>query len=207
MKNVQLFLVAAAVALLVACATTTKISSAWNNPGYTGGAFSDLLVVGVGKDQYARRLYEDQLVEALAAYGARATSSHTILPDAEQLNKADIKRAVEQHRYDAVVVTRLLAVDRETTAVPARKYVVPAQYVNHGYYGYYRQAYQIVTEPGYTRTDTSVRLETNVYASQTEQLARSGRSETFDPESLSDTINSATQAITKRLAKDNVIGQ
>jgi hypothetical protein len=207
MKTHHVCSLLAIVVALTACATVTKISGAWKNPEYQGGALHKLLVIGVGNNTANSRLFEDELAKALIAKGTMAAPGYRVLPDVEQLSEDDIAKAVEKDQYDAVIVTRLLAVDKDTPYVPPRSYAVPAPYMGMGYYGYYRTSYSIVHGPGYVRTDTTVRLETNLYESRTAKLVWSGHSNTFDPPSVNDTIASVTRAITQRLAKDGLIGQ
>jgi hypothetical protein len=50
-----------------------------------------------------------------------------------------------------------------------------------------------------------VRLETNLYGVGTGEPVWSGQSETFNPDSLEDIIDSATQAVAKRLGDESLI--
>ncbi len=74
-----------------------------------------------------------------------------------------------------------------------------------GYYGYYGSSWDVVHEPGYYQTHTIVRLETNLYDVGTGELVWSGQSETFNPSSLKDSIDSVTKAVAKRLRKESLI--
>ena len=87
--------------------------------------------------------------------------------------------------------------------VPPRTYTVPRYY--RGYYGYYDSTWDVVHEPGYYKNHTIVRLETNLYDVGTGELIWSGQSETFNPSSLEDIIDSATKAVAKRLGKEGLI--
>jgi hypothetical protein len=75
----------------------------------------------------------------------------------------------------------------------------------YGYYGYYGMGYDVVHEPGYTRTTTIVRLETHLYDVRTEKLLWGAHSDTFDPSSTDDIIQSVSKTISKRLAKDGLL--
>jgi hypothetical protein len=103
---------------------------------------------------------------------------------------------------DGVIVTRLLGVEEETDCVPPRTYTVPR---HHAYYGHYGSSWDVVHEPGYFETHTIVRLETNLYDVGTGELLWSGQSETFDPSSLTDIIDSATRAVAKRLVEERLV--
>lgn len=70
------------VALLAACATT-RIDAQWQNPDFSGGKLQGaVMVVGVTRDDAARRLYEDAMSVRLGERGINATPSYRVLPAA-----------------------------------------------------------------------------------------------------------------------------
>ena len=206
MKARHALLLLAMATTLAACATVSEIAGSWKNPEYQGGAFRKLLVIGVGRNAENSRLFEETLAQALQAKGVVAASGYRVLPVVERLSKDDIRQTVKAGQYDAVLVTRLLTVDRKTEYVAPRIYAVGSDVSSRNYYGYYSSSWRVVHEPGYLSTETIVRLETNLYESRTAQLVWSGRSNTFDPQSVRDAIDSVTRAITKRLAQEGMIG-
>jgi hypothetical protein len=54
-------------------------------------------------------------------------------------------------------------------------------------------------------TRTIVRLETNLYEVGTADLVWSGQSETFDPQSLAESVDSVTEAVAERLVVEGLI--
>jgi hypothetical protein len=188
--------------VLAACGTVTKVPLAWKDPAYTGSGFERIYVIGVAENPGTRRLFEDRFAAVLSDHGTFAAASYNTLPGTERLTENGIRQAMENGRFDGVIITRLVEEDHETTYVPPRTYSVPRTY--HGYYGYYRTSWEVVHEPGYTVTRTIVRLETNLYDVRNSALVWSGQSETLDPNTVADTI-SATAAVAHRLAKDGLI--
>lgn len=192
-----------AAALLAACGTVTKIPNAWRNPAHQGVPYQKIFVIGVGENDTNRRLFEDRFAAALSSQGAVASPSYGTLSQSQRLTEAEIRGAIRGGGFDGVVVTRLLDVDEKTEYVPPRTYTTPGHY--GGYYGYYGSSWDVVHEPGYYRTHTIVRLETNLYDIGTGELVWSGQSETFNPSSLTDSIDSVTKAVAKRLRKENLV--
>ena len=190
-------------ALLAACGTVTKIPNAWRNPAHEGVPYQKIFVIGVGENDTNRRLFEDQFAAALSGKGGVASPSYGALPHSQRLTEAQIREAIRGGSFDGVVVTRLLGVEEKTEYVPPRTYTVPRHY--GGYYGYYGSSWDVVHEPGYTQTHTIVRLETNLYDVGSSELVWSGQSETFNPGSLKDIIDSVTKAVAKRLRKESLI--
>jgi hypothetical protein len=193
-----------AFAALAACGTVTKIPNAWRNPAHQGAPYQKIFVIGVGENETNRRLFEDRFAAVLSGEGATASTSYGALPHSNRLTESEIRGAIRGDDFDGVVVTRLLGVEEKTEYVPPRTYTVPGYY-HGGYYGYYGSAWDVVHEPGYYKTHTILRLETNLYDVGSGELVWSGQSETFDPSSLEDSIDSVTKAVAKRLRKEGLI--
>jgi hypothetical protein len=195
-----------ALAAIAGCQkTTTTIPLSWRNPTYEAGSFRKLFVIGVGEDDARRRSFEDQLARALALEGAAAQASWGHLPQSTQLTEEQIRGAIEGGDFDGVLITRLLGVDQSEEYVPPSTHAVPTSYYGYGYYGYYGTSYEVVHTPGYYKTNTTFRLETNLYSVATGDLVWSGQSATINPESLSDVIDSMTAAVAKKLKAEKLI--
>ena len=205
LRNLTLLGLLCIVALVACAGTKTTIPLSWRNPGYEKVVFKNLLVIGVGENDGSRRLFEDEFAEELGAEGAKATPSWSVLPQSTQLTESEVGAAVREGNFDAVVVTRVLSVDKEQEYVRGRSYSVPAGYYGTGYYGYYATSYAVVHEPGYFKTNTTFRLETNLYAVSDAGLVWSGQSDTLNPSSLKDVIDSMTKAVAKKLRDERLI--
>lgn len=191
---------------LCACnKSKTRIPLSWRSPAFEQTVFRKLFVIGVGEDDAGRRLFEDTFAETLAKEGASAQASWGVLPQSGRLTEEQIRGAIEGGDFDGVLVTRLLGVDQKEEYVPPSTYSVPTTTYGYGYYGYYGASYTMVHEPGYFRTNTTFRLETNLYSVATGDLVWSGQSETLNPESLTDVINSMTEAVAKKLKEEKLI--
>src|SRR5438552_15010768 len=69
----------AAASLLASCASTT-LQSTWRDPGYQGGSFRKIFVLGLSaRDVTARRVLEDVLVAKLRAGGVEAVPAWQLL--------------------------------------------------------------------------------------------------------------------------------
>ncbi|MFZ1864860.1 MAG: hypothetical protein WAU39_11605 [Polyangiales bacterium] len=187
----------------------TSIPLSWRNPGFEDAFFRKLFIIGIGRDESARRMFEDTFVKALDARGAEAQSSWTVLPQSEQLTEEQIRSAIDGGGFDGVLITRLLSVEEAQEYVQGKSYVVPKTthygYGYYGYYSYYGTSYATVHEPGSIKTNTTVRLETNLYSVATGGLVWSGQTDTINPDSVSELIDSMTAAVTKQLAEEKLI--
>ena len=77
-----------------------------------------------------------------------------------------MRGAVEGGNFDGVLISHLLSVDQNEEYVPPST----TTHYGYGYYGYYGASYTTVHEPGYYRTNTTFRVETNLYSVATGDL-------------------------------------
>jgi hypothetical protein len=200
-----------AVSSLTACSTTqTNIPQSWRNPGYEQTVFKKLFVIGVAENQENRQAFEDAFAKAIVNAGGAAQASWGVLPQSTQLSEEQIRGAIEGGDFDGVLITRLLSIDKDQEYVPGSTYNNPrtsyyAAGYGYGYYGFYGTTYVKVHEPGYFKTSTTFRLETNLYSVATSGLVWSGQSETVNPESIPDARDSMTAAVAKKLKEEKLI--
>ena len=109
---------------------------------------------------------------------------------------------------DAVLVTRLVQVNKESQYVPGTTYVDSywgSPYSRGGYYGHYSSSYAVVHDPGYVIENTIVQLETNIYDTETEALIFAAASETLNPDSVSDAIQKFAKTMVGELMEQGLI--
>ncbi len=188
-------------------AKSTKLVASWKNPQYSATKFHRVLVLGMSAKPGTRADFEDALSKLVASTGVEAVPGNTILlrPEGTQLNLDYLKTQVKTFKIDAVIVSRLVKVDKNVTYIPGGPYLMPPYYGS--FYGYYSNIYPVVYSPDYLRTDTTVRVETNVYAvdSGEGQLLWSGVSDTFNPRSVEKAIDGLSKLIVKELQKDAIL--
>jgi hypothetical protein len=192
--------------------TETSMPLTYRNPGYEGTVFKKLLVIGVSESEEGRRLFEDTFAKTLTSDGATATPSYGLLPQSEQLSEEQIGAAIQGDGYDAVLITRVLSVDEAQEYVEGKSHTVAPRnmgysggYGYYGYYGFYSGGFATVHQPGYFKTHKSFRLETNLYSVANDGLVWSGQSDTVNPESLENVIDSMTAAVAKELKYEKLI--
>jgi hypothetical protein len=185
----------------------TKFVTSWKNPQYTPAKFHRVLVLGMSAKPGIRADFEDALSHLVTQTGVEAVPGNTILlrPEDTQLNLDYLKSQIKEFKIDAVIVSRLVKVDKNVTYVPGEP-LMPYPYYG-SFYGYYRAIYPVIYSPDYLREDTTVRVETNVYsvASGEGQLLWTGVSDTFNPSSAKKVIDGLSKLIVKELQKETLL--
>lgn len=188
-----------------------KMVTSWFNPKYEGQTFHKVLVIGVARNLEVRADFEDGMAAQIARPGMQTIPGNQILlrPDAEAKPDLDYLRAqIRENQIDAVVVSRLLKVDTRVTSIPSSTYIAPFPYY-YSFYGYLGAVYPVVYDPGYTREDTTVMVETNVYATSKPDgdLVWTGVSESFNPKSAKKVADGLIKEVPKQMEKDGLLSK
>lgn len=164
---------AALIALALGACASTKPIGEWRNEGYSG-QFDRLLVIGVTTRSTRRRVFEDRLVDALAARGVEGIASYTLITSSVNLDRNQVRDAVRGRNIGAVLVTRLAGVDSEQV------YRLPSDYDYYrDFNGYYDHVLQ-ETNTGYYARYRVLTLETNLWNAATGELVWQLQSQAID---------------------------
>jgi hypothetical protein len=206
-RRVTLLATVLLTASTLAYSQPTKLTMSWKNPNYSGQPFRRLLVIGMSENPVVRADFEDALSEKIARDGFEAVPGNSILlrPESPELEMDYLKGQIRDHKIDAVIISRLIALDKTTTYVPGHTFGIPYPYYG-SFYGYYGSIYRQVYTPDYLREDTTVRIETGFYsATPPEDLVWIGYSDTFNPKNADKVIAGLVKLIVKQLEKEAII--
>jgi len=196
-------------ALTAVGAKSIKMVTSWFNPKYQGQVFHKVLVIGVAQNLEVRADFEDAMAAEIARFGIETIPGNQILlrPDPKAKPDLDSLRAqIRDNHIDAVVVSRLLKVDKKVISIPSSTYIAPFPYY-YSFYGYLGAVYPVVYDPGYEREDITVSVETNVYATSKPDgdLVWTGVSESFNPKSAKKVADGLVREVPKQMEKDGLL--
>jgi len=200
--SLTLFLV-----FIAGCSTTSLVNS-WSDPKYTGPALQKILLIGVVKDDIQRRSFEEEFSKLISGNGLTGIASYTLMPDLKSTDqKEEVLAVVDKVGADGVMIITLQGVSKEQRDVPPSVNYMPS--VGFGYgmgmYGYYGMSHRAVYTPGYTVTDTVVRLDTKLFAVSTEKMIWAGKTESFNPSSAQTVISELATVVTSDMKKSGMI--
>jgi hypothetical protein len=197
----KVLLAAVAASLLASCGTPTSFVSTWRDPEAKPLAFKKILVVAFVPDESQRRSAEDQMVAYIKK--AEAIPSYRILSKEQMKDSEASKATITALGVDGIITMRWLGKDEKLEYVPGTSYYGPSYY--QPFWGYYGYATPMMYDPGYYTQTQIIRLETNIYSYPDEKLIWTGHSETTDPTSLDDLINSVAMATSKELINEGLL--
>jgi len=204
----QTLLVVTLLALPVfLAASSPKLLLSWKNPNYSGGNFTNILVLALNGKAENRAEFEDELVAAIARPGIQATQSYVFLPrpSLTPIDMNDLKAVIREQKFDAIVVARLTKAEKKTRYVPGQVYNPYPYYGSLA--GYYGAVYPLVYSPGYLVKDKIAQVETNFYstAKPDGELVWTGTTNTFNGNSPMKVIRELVRVVIKELEKQSVI--
>jgi hypothetical protein len=204
----QPFLVLAILAVAaISAAKSTKLAFTWKNPNYTSGSFKNILVLAMNGKASNRADFEDQMVAGISGPGIQAVPSYSLLPrpEATPIDMNDLRGVVQEQKFDAVLVSRLVKYNKTVTVVPGDVYPLYPYYGT--FYGYYGTVSPVVYSPDYLQTDTQVQIESNFYstAKADGELVWTGTTDSVNPKSVTKVINGVVGLVVQELRKENVI--
>lgn len=194
----------AACALVAGGCASTKLTSVWHDPSYTGTVFSRVLVMGVSQETGIRRIFEDEFAAKLKSVGVVATPSYTLIPQDGPADRATLDAAIAKSGAQGVLVTRLLKVERHTQYSPGSVMAVPAVGYHRNFHGYYSSAWVHYAAPQRYEYEIVV-LETNLWRPQEGQLIWSGMTESFAPSDVRRATQEFADVIIKALRERRLI--
>ncbi len=182
--------------------SSTKLVDSWSDPGQAKKPVKKILVLAVMHNDTQRRMYESGFAKRISKDDVIGVAGYTIMPNKEDYDdEKEIKAAVQQTGVDAALIARLVAIDKETTYVPPSVSYQPSFGYHRGLYDYYGSSYRTMYTPGYTTTDTIVRLETTVFSTETEKMIWAGSTRSFNPSSAKSLINKNADLIVADMKK------
>jgi len=197
------------VAFGAVSAKSSKMITSWFNPKYQGQTFHKILVIGVAQDLEVRADFEDEMAAKIARPGIETVPGNQILLRPDPKAKPDLeylRGQIRDNQIDAVVVSRLLKVDKKVFSMPSSTYVAPFPYY-YSFYGYLTAVYPVIYDPGYEREDVTISVETNVYATSKPDgdLVWTGVSDSFNPKSAKKVADTVVKEVPKQMEKDGLL--
>lgn len=206
MRRLTCCAAAAMVALSPVAAASLKFTSTWKAPEAATTSFAGrkLAALIISTDQDLRVSGEEALVRELAAIGLpQGVASYRIVPAPEQRDPEKARGWYERAGVEGVVSMRLVKAETRKTWSPAiwtsASYNTLWNYYGYGWGSIY--AY----DPGITREDEVVVIETLVFSVPQNKLLWAGVSETTNPKNAQQVIHHLVAATVREMEKQGLV--
>ncbi|NJB70371.1 hypothetical protein GGR42_000833 [Saonia flava] len=207
MKKIVWFTV---ILFMMSCSSTRFVES-WKNPEIRTFNPNKLLVVGMTNNLTAKKIFEENLKNALVQRSLNSVESSEVLGVAfteSKKSEEEIQQMIDQlgmEGFDAVMITAVKGID-ENRAYNRGYYSYGNHYVRFGRY-YYR--YQdIYYNPGYYDDYKIYHVETSIYGfdvDENKSLIWVGSFDITNPQAMGTTIDDYVKKIVLQLEIEGLI--
>jgi len=198
-------LLLAVMSLLWSCASSDRIVRTYQDPAFDGGPFAKILIVGVSPDNGIRRRFEDSLVTAINPNNTVAVSSLAVMGADEPVERESLLAAARETGSDAVLITRLLNAESNTSTQGGRAGVDTQRRGDIPLADFFRYDYVEYQDPLTTSTVNTVSLTTDLFGVADETRVWSADSVSLDKASVYGLIDGSTGSISMQLTRDGFI--
>jgi hypothetical protein len=193
------FLVAALLALGACASSSTKLGSTWADPSAGPLAYKKILVAFQSGDKGRRVSAEVRMKQRIPG----AVSSNTVFLQGEEADIERVKARIRELEFDAVVVMRVIAIDKEKEYVPPSTRTIATG--GPGMYGYWQTGWVEVYDPGYTKEKTVAVVDTELYQVEGEKLIWSSHSNTLNPKDVPTSIDGIIDSNAEAMRKQGLL--
>jgi hypothetical protein len=186
---------AAGMIALSACDDTKLVESWSTNTGRI--QLKNILAVAMMKDGSRRRTLEEAMVKQIEKAGAEATASYELFPNVEVRDQEKCKQVIASKGFDGAVFVQLVDSSTEQYYQPGRYRYSDFPVWRRSMWGYWRESWPVMYEPGYSFTTRVVTMETTVYDVAKDEILWGGISKTTDPETSEKLIAGIANAAVK----------
>ncbi|HVO49610.1 MAG TPA: DUF4136 domain-containing protein [Thermoanaerobaculia bacterium] len=195
----------ASLALAASAQAGTKIVNSWADANFGKMKFKNVLAIVATKDASLRRTAEDEICKNIVK--TACTRGYTVLSEAESADKEKAIAKIKAGGFDAVILLRALGGDGGVTREAGA--AMPQYYWTFDvYYGYWGGSWgvpYVAANTSYTKAQTYVTLETNIYDLSTDKLVWGGSTQTKNPDSARETVKDVTKTVRKDLKAKGLV--
>ena len=180
--------------ILVSCSSSTQLTDVYVDETYSGKEMKKILILGLAKDEWKRKVYENEFRTQLLAHNIEALVAWQELPKGEKLNKETFEKYFKDKNVEAVLV---VIEGGESTDQTLYKGGVSNVYV--GFYGFYLSTASFFYSPSYLAEEKVVHMRTNLYETKDAKLIWSARSQSYEPKSTKEVIQTVSRSVVDEL--------
>jgi hypothetical protein len=217
-RNVRSFLSSGCIVLcflVVTGCAATQVKQVWKDEAYQGGHLDNVLVIGVLKNNTARRSFESEFVKYFRYRGITAVESFRVLPtdvlEGDEVRDTIVQK-IKELGINAVLMTKVVGNRTAEEVIPGMTITTGfgLPYGSYGAWGSYTSvAYSFPgpsapTTQGYSHVQKFLVIETQLFDVRAEKLIWAARSETRITDSPQEEIKPYVSIIADRLFREKL---
>ena len=181
--------------IIISCSQSTRLTDVYTDETFSGKEFKKVLVLGLTKDQWKQKVYENEFRSQLITYNIEVLTAWQELPKGEQLNKETFEKYFKDKNVDAVLVAIEGGESTDKTL-----YTAGSGHVHVGFYGFYASTASFYHNSDYLAEEKVVHMRTNLYETNEARLIWSAKSQSYEPENTGDVIKAVSKDVVGELS-------
>ncbi|MFI5236537.1 MAG: hypothetical protein ACHQLA_01210 [Ignavibacteriales bacterium] len=199
-KFLRLIQSASIIYSVFSCSPSTQFSDIYADESFIGKELKKILVVGAAKEEWKRKVYENEFRSRLMFYNVEVLTAWQEIPKGQELNKDTFEKYFKDKNVDAVLV--IIAAGESTFKT---MYSGASSNVYVGFYGFYFSTASVYYNAGYMAEETIVHMGTNLYETKEGKLIWSAKSQSYEPENTGDVVKTVSNNVVNELNRQGFI--
>ena len=201
MKKSMIFVIGCLlISIITSCSSSTRLTNVWKDESFKNSGLEKFLVLGLAKENWKKKVYENEYVSVLKKHNVDAIAAWELLPEDEELTKETFEKYFKDENIDAVLVTGETGMSTEESVWGGG-----ASHVMVGFYGFYISTSPIYRVPGYLAEEKIIHMKIRLFETGEGKLIWSASSKSYEPKSTSDIIKSVSWNVVDELYLDGFI--
>ena len=181
--------------IIISCSQSTRLTDVYADETFSGKEIKKILVLGITKDQWKQKVYENEFRSQLITYNIEVLTAWQELPKGEQLNKETFEKYFKDKNVDAVLVAIEGGESTDKTLYSGGG----SSHVHVGFYGFYVSTASFYYNSDYLAEEKVVHMRTNLYETNEASLIWSAKSQSYEPENTGDVIKAVSKDVVGEL--------
>ena len=188
------------ILIIFSCSPSSQFTNLYVDEAYRGMQFKKVLVVGMAKEEWKRKVYENEFRSQLIKHNVEVLTAWQELPKGETISKETFYKYFSDENIDAVFVVMAAGTITEKTMSGGG-----ASNVYVGFYGFYVSTASYYYSPEVSSEETVVHMQTNIYETTKGNLIWSVKSQSYEPQNTGDVIKTVSYNVVSELTKQGYI--
>jgi hypothetical protein len=189
------------IIVICSCSPSTEMTDIYVDETFTGKEFKKILVLGLAKDEWKRKVYENEFRSQLLTHNVEVLMAWQELPKGEQLSRETFEKYFREKNVDAILVAIEGGESMDKTLYGG----AGSSHVYVGFHGFYASTASFYYNSEFLAEEKIVHMRTNLYETTEGKIIWSAKSQSFEPSSTGDVVKAVSRNVVFELNQQGYI--
>jgi len=183
--------------IIFACSPSTELTDIYVDETFSGKEIKKILVLGMAKDEWKRKVYENEFRSQLLNHNVEVLLAWQELPKGEQLNRETFEKYFREKNVDAI----LAAIEGGESADKTLYGGSGSSHVYVGFYGFYASTASFYYNSEFLAEEKIVHMRTNLYETTDGKIIWSAKSQSYEPKNTGDVVKTVSNKVVNEISR------